>query len=411
MPYAEKSGKGWRARWHLLEVSPDGRPKMDGKSGFPTKSAARKYAEDQEAAIRAGTYIDPKAGQIPLRDWWAEWFPVQEYKPNTRETYAQQWRRHIEPRWGGMPMRSIRGIDMEKWIKQLREEMSASTVTVITSALAGAFEDAVFNEIIPKSPMPPKGKRRSRKTAAAKPKRKGVVITPPEAVAILARMPTAADRLMVLTSLFTGMRWSEFAAMRRQYLTLEPGGGGPSGTYYIHPTEGAVHEDASANRFLGASKSGPGRIMDLPPFLVLMLAAYLETLPAGQDILFPNTKGEFHRYDTWNNFRWHPACDGRPASVSPSGRSVREAIPPVHQGLVIHDMKHTHAAMMDDLGTHPAMRNYRLGHIAPGAPGVYQHPTEQMRRELLAGLEKVWSGWAVLTPTPIPLQSAPDALF
>lgn len=44
--------------------------------------------------------------------------------------------------------------------------------------------------------------------------------------------------------------------------------------------------------------------------------------------------------------------------------------------------------MMDDLGTHVTMRDYRLGHAALEARGVYSHPPLDMRIKLVQGLEQ-----------------------
>lgn len=390
----EKGRKGWRAFWLTDEILPSGRKRVDSKPGFETKREAKKYGEDQEAKVRAGGYIDPRKGKTTLGEWWAQWFPAQEWKPNTGEAYAQQWRRHIEPRWGKVPMAQIQPVKVQEWLKGLRQQYAASTVTIIAAAMGGALEDAVYNRLIDSSPMPPKGRRGRKAPAAAKPPRAGVVIRRDELEEILLRLDDPADRLLVLVTAFTGMRWSEAAAMRRQYLELTPPRDGQpaSGTYIIDAYDGAVHEDVRGRRYTGEPKSGGQRVMDLPPFLVLLLIAYLAALPAQQEILFTNRKGWFHGADTWRKTRWRPACDGRPAWVSRGGR-VREAVAPVHRGLEFHDLKHTHAAMMDDAHTHPAMRNYRLGHATPGAPGVYSHPTPQMRRELVAALEAQWAAW------------------
>jgi hypothetical protein len=45
--------------------------------------------------------------------------------------------------------------------------------------------------------------------------------------------------------------------------------------------------------------------------------------------------------------------------------------------LRLHDGKHSHGAMMDDLGTHRVMREYRLGHSDGSARAVYEHPTPE----------------------------------
>lgn len=395
MAWAQKRNGKWRAFWLTDETLPSGKTKVDSKGGFETKRKAEIYGEDQEAKVRAGTYIDPRRGKMTLGEWWAEWFPAQEWRPNTRESYEQRWRVNIAPRWGNTPLSEIQPIKVQAWIKELRAQYAAATVTMIISAMTGALEDAAYNKLIDSSPMPPKGRRGRKAPASVKPPRPGVVIRPDELQAILARLKDGADRLLVVLTAFTGMRWSEAAAVRRQYLELTPPQGElpASGTYTIDAHDGAVHEDVRNKRYTGAPKSGGQRILDLPPFLVPLLLAYLEALPPAQEILFPDRGGWFHGADTWRTTRWRPACDGRPAHVSAGGRIVREAVPAVHRGLLFHDLKHTHAAMLDDAHTHPAMRNYRLGHATPGAPGVYSHPTPLMRRELVAALEGTWQQW------------------
>lgn len=392
MAYAEKRGKTWRARYQR----PDG--SWASEPGFPTRRKAEDYGDDQEAAMRAGTWVDPHAGDRTLSSWWAEWFPAQAYRPNTAETYERRWLKQIEPRWGSTPLKLIRGIDLDKWIKELSLTLAPSSVGAVLAPLRDCLEDAVHNRFIPASPMPPKG-RRGRRAVTAAPPREGVVIPLEQAEAIMLRL-RPDEALLVLIALFTGMRWSELAAMRRRYLTLQPprDGQGASGWYFIHPTEGAVHEDKSSRRFLDPPKSGAasGRIIDLPAFLVLILLAYLETLPEGQDVLFPplRERGEaqFRNYDSWNTTRWRPACDGRPAKVYKNGR-VREALAPIHKGLRLHDCKHTHKAMLNNGRIHTVMQNYRLGHAQEGTAGVYSHPTPEMRAETVEWLERVWRAW------------------
>lgn len=402
MAYAEKRGKGWRARYQR----PDGT--TGSEPGFATRRAAERYGEDQEAAIRAGAWVDPKLGETPFADWWETWWAAQDFKPGTAKAYGQQWRKHVRPRWGTTPIAAIRGIDIETWLKSLREDtgLSASTLNIIASAMRGCLESAAFNEMIRRSPMPPKGQSGKRRGAEAE-ARPGVVVPLPAVEQILSRLASDADRLIVLVALFTGMRWSEIAAMRvRDLHLLAPGGdGAPAGGYYrIDPKVGALHADEHARPYFGSPKSGSatalapghkrGRIIDLPAFLVLMLLAYLEALPATkEDLLFPSRSGGPRRYDWWNAGHWRPVCDGRAASVSPKGRSVRDAQPAIWLGLHFHDLKHTHKAILNDLRVHPVMQDYRLGHVTPGAPGIYSHPTAQMRAELVDGLQRFWESW------------------
>jgi len=441
--YAKKRGKTWYVRWPLPErtaptaAHPNGRPKEGYEDGFATKTAALAFGRAQEAAIAAGTWIDPKQGKRTLADWWGEWFPVQRYRPNTRESYEQQWNKHIRPRWGSTPLAAIRPLDMDAWINALRDRYAASTVTVILAPLSDALEDAAINSMIGRSPMPAKD-RRGRAVEGAKPPREGVV-APLEHIEAIALRLRGDEAIMILVALFTGMRWSEFAAMRRTHLYLD------RGFYVIDPREGAVHEDKHSRRFGGAPKSGasgslgpgypPGRIIDLPPFLIVLLRAYLATLPEGQDLLFANRVGQWRQYDAFRRDRWRPACDGRAAQVTAAGRA-REAVAPVHAGLQMHDLKHTHKGLLNNGRIHEAAQDYRLGHSKPGAAGDYSHPTPEMRRELVDWLEKVWQQWhptaliaaleaylaargaaptarptRALLAQPLSLPPAPDALF
>lgn len=404
--YPEQHGKGWRVRW---KNAPGAEPEWPSKSGFPTKRAAKHYGEEQEAKIRAGTWIDPALGEKPLEEFRAEWRAAQDYAPKTLVCYDQVWTKHIASRWGKLGLRHIPPLEMQTWLKGLAERYSASQVGTITSELNGIFDTAVYLDYITRSPMPPKQKKGARKRAARrmKPVREGIVATPAEIEEILRRMPTWADVLMVLIKATTGMRWSELIGMSRSHLTLELGnedaGVAPSGHYVIDPQLGAVHEDRASQRYLGPPKSGassrlergyqPGRVVDLAPFQVLLLDAFLRLLPAAQESLFLNTNGDPWGGSSWRTSRWRPACDGKHAAHNRYGQVIREAWEPVHPGLIPHDMKHTHKALLNDKRVHPVMQDYRLGHIPPGTPGVYSHPTPQMRAECVAAVQETWLEW------------------
>jgi integrase len=412
MATAERSGGGWRARWK----GPAGSiPPFPSKSGFRTKKDAKDYAKDQEAAIRAGTYLDPKLLETTVDQWWERWIPFQDHlRPNTVETYRQNYYKHIKPRWGDVPMSGVLAITMQEYRSELNKTYAQNTVGVIMTVLRNLFDDAALNRIVQFSPFPKNAKRGTRRNVVAvdvKPKREGILIAFTDLDAICARL-NRDEALLVQIAFWTGMRWSEVAAMRRRYLHLEESAGivDGGGYYVINPRIGALHEDVHSHRYFGAPKSGPdgrlapsyepGRVVDLPPFLVEMIRAHLKTLTeptlaqdateaekaaweANCDLLFPNRKGAPRQYDNWNS-KWRKVCDGWEATPR------KAAGEPIVVGLRLHDCKHSHGAMMDDLGTHSVMRDYRLGHATPGTRGVYSHPTLQMRLDLVNGLQRAW---------------------
>src|SRR5215472_10335638 len=113
MAYAEKRGKLWRARWR----GPDGT--FESKPGFKSRKAAEEYGRDQEAAIRANTYVDPRAGQIALTEWVNQWYAGLDLELNTMSTYKYLIEVLILPQFGNRSLASLTAEDIAAWEKGL----------------------------------------------------------------------------------------------------------------------------------------------------------------------------------------------------------------------------------------------------------------------------------------------------
>lgn len=408
MPYTEKRGDGpypWRVRWLLPQRGPKGQKLYDSASGFADEDAAMNHGLDMEADIRRGRWQDPKLAETKIDDWWGRVFPTIRRAPNTLLAYERAYRNHIQPRFGHLAIGEPRRIDIEAWRIGLEDSgLSDSAITIIFAVLGHVFTSAADNDMIKRSPIPPpeRGSKVHRRSPQTREERPGVAIPLETLGSILDRLPTFDVQLLAVMKAMTGMRFSEVAAVNRITLRLfatQPGR--LYGFHYLHPRWGAVHEDEHALRYFGPPKSGPGRVFDLPPFLISLLFEYLAALPQEQPLLFPNLVGDPWHANYWRSGFWRPACDGAPAYVTPAGHA-HEAVPPIWPGLVPHDLKHTAKAIMADGGVHPTMIDYVMGHAQPGAPGVYAHPTTKMRIHRLAVLEETWrqlewDGWHPIT--------------
>lgn len=413
MAYAEKRGKTWRARWKLPDHTPTGRPKEDSKSGFRTKAAALQYAEDQEAAIRAGTWINPDRGKLTLGQWWEQWIGAQDLADSSRDFYASIFRTHIGPTFGPRPLGSIMGVEVDAWYTDLLARRSARTAQGARKLLKLLCDDAAADRLIPASPVRPADRRRGRTIAAAvKPPRTGVVVDLGTVLALRPRL-TPGDHLMVVTAAVTGMRWGELVGMRRRFLHLTPATDDEeaSGFYVIDALVGAVHEDGRGRRTYGPPKGYKGRTVELPPFLVELLAAHLKRMPRrgaplvhdpakatqpDPDLIFPNRAGS-----PWQRNNWHPiwrrACDGYTARA---GRQIQAELVeagPLCPGLHMHDLRHTHKTWLAEDGIPPVARDERLGHAPDkrdaergGMDEVYLHATPKMRARILEVLQARW---------------------
>jgi len=304
---------------------PADKPQYGSESGFPTKKAALAYGNDQEAAIRAKTWRDPKRAAIALDAYWAEWIAAQDISQRTVDGYSDHYRVHISPRFGHKAIGDVTALAVDAWEKDLRSRRSASTVNGIMVVLRMMMADAVEDGRITISPVRQK-RRRGRRTAPAEPV--GVAVELETVEAIRRRLP-APEALLVLIVVFTGMRRGEAMAMRRRYLRLEPADGATqaSGFYDIDKDDGAVHEDRRGRRYFAPEGAqGPHRRAARIPGVLLL--AYLETVPADRDLLFPDGTGQPWRRSNFDRQLWRPACDGWPVRRATRNHPGRQGARP-----------------------------------------------------------------------------------
>ncbi|MBR7825775.1 site-specific integrase [Actinospica sp. MGRD01-02] len=277
-----------------------------------------------------------------MGEWWLRWFPAQDLAPATLETYAQQYRRHVHPYFGERALSGITGLDLAGFARRLRAQgLAPSTVTVVLSVIRDLLVDAAAEGLIPVAPAV---RLRQRRNGAGAPVRPGFAVGAEEVLAVCARLQRP-EALMALIAFFTGMRWGEVCGMNSRFLHLP---GAPSerartdlagaGWYQVDAAAGAVHEDVHARRFFGPPKGGYGRALDLPPFLVGLLAEHCSAL-GGVDLLFANRRGEPIRHSDFLR-RWRPACDGAAQRLARDGRVLAAAIAPRCPGLRFHDLWH-----------------------------------------------------------------------
>lgn len=409
MASAEKRGNGkrsWRARYQR----PDGT--YGSEPGFATKSAALNWGNDQEAAIRAGTWRDPRLGEMPLDEWWGEWIAAQNYSRETGEQLASIYRTHLQPWRGAKPIREMTMMDVTRFEKEKRSSgLSKNTCDNIMTLLRMLMEDAFDDQRIAVCPIQRRRQRRGTKNpeAEGRPRRPGAAISLRTFLAIALRLPdggVAGAGLVVpaVVAAFTGMRWGEVVGMQRKYLMLIPGAGvrPASGWYIIDDDEGALHTPMSGEPYLGPPKGYIGRTVELPPFLVEILLRYLEWLPAQQSMLFLSHLGRPFLRDTAHD-AWRRACDGWKGHPQNKRRAGRVDAAPLMLGLHWHDLRHTHKSWLVEDGIPAVARDERLGHgSSPDSRGgrpdgergamdsVYVHATDTMRARVLNGLQRRW---------------------
>jgi len=329
MAYAEKRGNLWRARWR----GPDGT--LESKPGFRTRKEAEGYGNDQEAAIRNNTYVDPRAGSVTLAEWVNTWFPALDLELNTLSTYRYTIEVHILPAFGDWSLRSLEAQPeaIALWEKQiLARGYTRRTAGEARSTLATILADAIprYIQSNPAARKRGKGRRGQRRIERAE-KAEKTWATALEVLLFAERCSvlsgTETDFVMVVTMAYTGMRWSEAQGLLPECVhgrTLDI-------AWKLY--------ELDARFYRGRPKDGSIRTVDVPPFLDELLTWYLGVstgrkctcrnteppwCPGGEYVFLGPQNGHFRR----SNYAARvvrPAADGwYPAR---QGRNVRESAP------------------------------------------------------------------------------------
>jgi integrase len=242
------SGK-WQATVLLPIRLPNGNQKRATKT-HPSKTVVREWATRLEADIDAGRFVDPRAGEVTLRDFYARWSRHRVVADATTDKTSSFWRTHLDRAWGGHPLTTITRPALRGWVKRLAEQecpvcygtpgVSRSGVLVkhddgsgrscrgvghpaglgpwtiqgVVSTLSAVMSAAADDGMIAANPVP--GLTLPR--VDAKPpffwtKEQGERLV--EAA--------GADGLMIDLDLHVGLRWGELAGLRRRWVDCPHG--------------------------------------------------------------------------------------------------------------------------------------------------------------------------------------------
>lgn len=171
--------------------------------------AERRKAEI-EVALGAGTWHDPRRGDVRLRAWVKEWLPTRhDLRPTTHARLVTTMERQVLPRFGDVPLIRISNSAVRSWVADLLDEgLSAATVRKAVFALRQCLDAAVEDRRIASNPA----QKVSLPTEKAKRPR---YLTKGEVERLVAVMPDRYQAL-VLVGAFAGLRWGEAMGLTRE---------------------------------------------------------------------------------------------------------------------------------------------------------------------------------------------------
>jgi integrase len=221
-----KDGTPGAVLWCLRYVNPEtGRERTET---FRLKRDAERRLTEVEASKLAGSYVDPRAGQVTVSAWAERWFDVQvQLKPTTRARYRSILDVHVIPRWGTIELAKVRHADVQKWVAELSSERSAATVRkvhrVFSQVLGSAVKDGRLVRNVAEGVALPRVHSKERLYLTHEQVAEladACAAVPVNKYSSTTKADRAAYRLLVLFLAYTGLRWGELAGLRVGRLDL-----------------------------------------------------------------------------------------------------------------------------------------------------------------------------------------------
>lgn len=196
---------------------PDGKEQYADGGPFTSKVRARRAAEEEEAKLRRGLWVDPAASRQTFEAFADEWAGAQEWKDTSVESWGYV-RARLLPLLGGTPLNAIDKLRLQRTRKVLGERYARSTTETTMAYAVSIMRAAHASGRIPRDPTLDLSAPRARADEPDGKVTEEQVPTRAEALAILEGAP-APYRAAVALGL-AGLRIGEVLGLSADRLEL-----------------------------------------------------------------------------------------------------------------------------------------------------------------------------------------------
>ncbi len=344
-------------RWEARYRDPYGAQRT---ATFERKADAQVFLATVEADKQRGLWRDPALSRITFAAWSQEYLAGAIHKQAT--TLAQdrhRLRKHLLPAFGSKALGSITPLDVRQFVAALAESHAPSTVRTIYGGLRSILAAAVAADLLAVTPcrgvrLPPKRPSDKRVLTVAELRRLGNSLP-------------ATDRAIVYVAAVGSLRWEEIAGLRVGRINFM------SRT----PTLEVAEVFTDVGGFAVPKSPASRRTIQLPPFLVTMLAEHLahRGSPGPEDLVFVAPRGGPLRAANFHKRSWAPA-------VARAGLD----------GFTFHGLRHSTVGLMVEMGHHPLVIQRRLGHSSSQTTmDIYGHVLAALDESVTADFERLFS--------------------
>jgi integrase len=340
----------------------------DGTTGkykyqWVTVKGTKKEAEQRLSEILHqldnGTFIKP--GKTTLAEYLERW--LKEYAwpnlaPRTAEGYETIVRQHLIPKLGNLPLTQLKPEHLQKYYSEMLRSgrcdsscgLSAQTVrhhhTALHKALQTAVEWGLLSRNVADAVKPPHAEHHEMQTWGED-----------DIIRFLEAAKATPYYALFYTALFTGMRRSEFLALRWSDIDL-------------------FLCQVYVNRSLHQLRDGS--II----YRALLLQEHKEKQEAQWAVLGISLKDDDLVFST---------IEGKPLRPNTISRAWTMLVARAGVKVIrLHDARHTHASLMLKQGVHPKIVQERLGHATIAITlDTYSHVAPGLQEAAAVGFDKM----------------------
>lgn len=304
---------------------------------LPSEAAAEQFARDVEqrgAEWAWETYQEAEeiAAEMTLDEWASRYFEALTISPGSIDEYKRQWRLRWKPHLGHMKLSRITREDVVVAVKA-QSGLAPRTVENAWGTLATMLKVAVADGHIDRSPA----------LGVKLPTHEGHEAAEHrymDANELLQVIDDTADHYKPLMWMLvgTGMRWSEATALTVADVDLD--------AKAVRVTKAWKRDRENSDWYVGAPKTKKSkRTISLPNEVVAAVRPLVEGRKRTER-LFTNRRGEWIKHQTFYREHWRKSCTKNIGDPRPR----------------IHDIRHSHVALLIAAGTPLPVIQARLGH-------------------------------------------------
>ena len=292
-----------REQWGSVRELPSGRFQARWKDKnnshhtapitFKTLTDARLFLSRIRVGIEDGTWQKQDDGLQPLGPFALRYLDA--HKKNIKVTtwirYETLLRLHVLPKFGTLPIKKIKSIDVSEWVNEMAENGSkGGTVKGAHGILGMVMKEAMRSGIIESDPC-------AYTRFPRKERFEPTIITHDEARSIMGAMPERFYAFVGVLA-YCGLRYGEAAALRRGKVNLD--------SLEICVDESVTN--AGGQTVWGETKTYEKRIVTLPKFLRDALAIHMDkfTEDNSDSLVFTMSGGGWIQNNNFQKRYWNP---------------------------------------------------------------------------------------------------------